>query len=295
MKVKGDKMGMKFGLGLLGVGAVVLVGLMVVFGSFYTVDQGETGVLLTNGAVSQTVDAGLHFKFPFFQSVAYVSTQSHYEPFKDMDSYTKDQQDSTIQASVSYHVPKGQEASLYAQYGDVDAMVYRVLDQKFPAVFKDVLGQYDTADAIQNRAKLNSDTLAAMQAAVKGEPVAIESVQITDIKYSQEYEKTVEAKQQATVEVQKQQQLLEQEKIKAEIALTNAQGLANARVAQATAEAQATTLKGNADAASIEARGNALKNNPDVIKLTEAQLWDGKLPTMMVPGSTVPFLNIQGQ
>lgn len=280
-------------LSLGGAGVVALVLFFtVVFGSWYTVDQGETGVLLTNGAVSGTEQAGLHFKFPFVNSVAYVSTQSHFEEFKDMDSYTKDQQDSLIQATINYHVPKGQETDLYARYGSVDIMVYRVLDQKFPAIFKDVLGQYNAQDAIQNRAKLNSDTLTAIQNAVQGEPVVIESVQIKDIKYSPAYEQSIEAKQQATVEVQKQTQLLAQEQVKAQIAVTQAQGLADARIAAAKAEAQAIELKGNADAAVIESRGKALKDNPDLVKLIAAQQWDGKLPVTMVPGSAVPFVDV---
>ncbi|HEX4861387.1 MAG TPA: SPFH domain-containing protein, partial [Rhizomicrobium sp.] len=65
--------------GMQRVGSLVLVGLIILLvavlgsGSWYTVDQGERGVLLTNGALSGVVEPGLHFKMPFFQTVAKVT------------------------------------------------------------------------------------------------------------------------------------------------------------------------------------------------------------------------------
>jgi regulator of protease activity HflC (stomatin/prohibitin superfamily) len=60
-------------LGALG----VLIAITVLFGSWYTIDQGQRGVLLTNGAITATEGPGLHFKVPWFQSVVKVSTQQH--------------------------------------------------------------------------------------------------------------------------------------------------------------------------------------------------------------------------
>lgn len=44
----------------LGLGALVLLALGAVFGSFYTVDQGDRAVLLRNGAVVGVEQPGLH-------------------------------------------------------------------------------------------------------------------------------------------------------------------------------------------------------------------------------------------
>jgi len=59
----------------------------------------------------------------------------------------------------------------------------------------------------------------------------------------------------------------------------------------ATAEAEAITLRGNAEADAITARAEALKNNAALIELVKAERWDGKLPTTMLPNSTVPFID----
>jgi hypothetical protein len=52
-------------------------------------------------------------------------------------------------------------------------------------------------------------------------------------------------------------------------------------------------LQGDAEAHAINARGKALRDNPSLIQLVQAEKWDGKLPTTMVPGQTVPFINVK--
>lgn len=50
----------------------VLFGLMAVigiFGAFYTIDEGDRGVIVKMGVVSGTAEPGLHFKTPFVTSV----------------------------------------------------------------------------------------------------------------------------------------------------------------------------------------------------------------------------------
>jgi uncharacterized membrane protein YqiK len=72
-----------------------------------------------------------------------------------------------------------------------------------------------------------------------------------------------------------------------------AQAEADAQLARATAEAEATRIRGDAEAAAIRAKADALRDNAGLIALTQAERWDGKLPTTMIPGSTVPFMNMQ--
>ena len=39
--------------------------------------------------------------------------------------------------------------------------------------------------------------------------------------------------------------------------------------------------------------GGALRDNPALVALIQAEKWDGKLPNTMVPGSAVPFLSVK--
>lgn len=61
--------------------------------------------------------------------------------------------------------------------------------------------------------------------------------------------------------------------------------------AYAEAAAKAIKLRGEAEAAAIDARGKALRDNPALVALTQAERWDGKLPTTMVPNGSVPMLS----
>jgi len=52
-------------------------------------------------------------------------------------------------------------------------------------------------------------------------------------------------------------------------------------------------VRGVAEGDAIKSRGEALKQNAQLIALTQAEKWNGVLPTTMVPGGTVPFLNLK--
>ena len=92
--------------------------------------------------------------------------------------------------------------------------------------------------------------------------------------------------------MQLRQQELAQERIKAEIAVTQATGGPIRSAPKRKAQAEATTLRGNAEASAIKAKGEALAANPNLVALIQARRWNGVLPTTLVPGSAVPFLNV---
>ena len=56
------------------IGGIIV--LMLLLGSWYTVDQTERGVLLRNGAVIGTAQPGLGFKLPVMDSVHKVSVKT---------------------------------------------------------------------------------------------------------------------------------------------------------------------------------------------------------------------------
>ena len=275
--------------GALGAGAIVLVILLILFSTYFTIDQGERGVILHNGAIVGEAEPGLHFKMPIITSIAKISVQVQKESFsKDaqtdtrMQAYSRDQQPATIALSVNYHVTDASQ--VYAQYGSLEGMEARVINPKAYEQLKNVFGQFDAADAIQKRAALNADVYAAIRGAVRG-PVVIDSVQIEDISFSQQYEGAVEARMQAIVK----QQQAEADKQKR---IIDADASAYEVKAAADAQAHKIAVQGAAEAGAIKARGDALRDNPGLPTLTAAEKWNGVLPTTMVPGNALPFLNL---
>ena len=286
---------MKINLGTMIVGGIAgLVFLTIIFGSWYTIDQTQRGVLLRNGAFIEVVQPGLHFKLPWIESVYKIDMQTKTITYNKVNSYSEDQQPADLKISVTFHVAPDKVADVYSRFGgDLNAAEQRLIAPHMNQEVKVVFGQYTAAQAVTDRAKLNADVATALTQAIAYDPVfAIEGVQVEDIEFSNQYIQAIEARMQAEVQVQQQKQQLAQEQIKAQIAVTQAQGRANSVIAEAKANADAIRLRGNAEADAIAARAKALSDNPAIIQLTQAEKWNGVLPTTMVPGSTVPFLNV---
>ena len=273
--------------------AIALLLLSIVFGSWYTVDQGERGVKLRYGAVVGIAEPGLNFKIPFVDTVRHISVQNQAIVYERVESYSKDQQPATLRISVSYRVPEASVEELYSQYGSIDKMVERLISRKVPDEVKNVFGRYTAISAIQDRTKFGMDVNEALKKAVTG-PVVIESVQIEEVIFSDAYEQSIEKRMMAEVEIQTKRQNLETERSNAEITVTQAKAQADSALAQAQADAEAIRVRGIAEADAIKARGEALKQNAGLIALTQAEKWNGVLPATMVPGGTVPFLNLKG-
>lgn len=270
---------------VMGIGGAVVAGLIaltVVGGSFYTVDQGERGVILRNGAVVGTAEPGLGFKLPIIDSIREINVQTQAQVYKEVMVYSRDQQNAGLQVSVNYRLASDKVEKIYSEFGGQEGIVTRLLDRQVPEEVKNVFGKFNAVTAIQERARLGMEIQEAIQKAAGNNMLIVESVQIENIDFSDAYEKSIEQRMLAEVEVQKVQQNAEREKVQAEIA-----------VIQAKAQADAVKLQGDAEAHAINARGKALRDNPALIQLVQAEKWDGKLPTTMVPGQTVPFINVK--
>ena len=268
-----------------------LVGLTVLGGSWYTVDQGERGVMLRNGAITGVSEPGLGFKMPMIDRVVDIDVRSRAQIYENVLAYSRDQQVAGLTLSVNYRVPADQVVAVYENFGGVEQLRSRVLDRQVMDESKNVFGRFNAATAIQDRSRLVAEIQAAVQEAVMG-PIIIESVQIENIDFSDAYEQSIEQRMLAEVEVERVRQNAERERVQAEIAVIQAQAAADARLAQAEAEAQAIRMQGEAEADAIQARGDALRENPELINLVQAERWNGQLPTTMVPSSTVPFMNM---
>jgi regulator of protease activity HflC (stomatin/prohibitin superfamily) len=257
-----------------GLGVIVILAVIVAASSWYTVDQGERGVILRLGAVTGEAGAGLGFKIPLIDTVEHISVQSQNTRYTDVKTYSRDQQPATLRVSMNFHVTDVR--TVYTEYKTVQNMIDRLATPQIYTWSENILGQFNAASAVQDRAKLNQELVTALRKVIRG-PLMIESVQIENIDFSGKYEEAVEARMEATVR---------QQQAEAEAAATRT---------RADASAYAVTAQGNAEANAIRARGGALRDNPGLPGLVTAEKWDGHLPTTMVPGGAVPFLNVRGQ
>jgi regulator of protease activity HflC (stomatin/prohibitin superfamily) len=275
---------------------VVLLGLTIALGSWFTVDQTERGVRLRNGAVIGVAQPGLGFKIPLIDSVEKVTVRTATWTWDKMNSYSFDQQPADLKISVTLRVAPEKVAELYSRFGSLDTAVRQVVAPTVNQQVKIVFGRYTAVRAIQERGALNGAIRDSIALALKDDSMlVIESVQLENIEFSHAYLQSIEQRMLAEVEVQKLQQNAEREKVQAQITVTQATARANAVRAEAQAQADAIKLRGDAEASAIRARAEALGQNPGLVSLVQAERWDGKLPSTMVPGSALPMLSVGGR
>ena len=277
-------------LGAVGAGLVVIVLLLILYSTYFTIDQGERGVILHNGAIAGEAEPGLHFKMPIITTIEKISVQIQKGilcedrrwrcPHAGLFARPATGDDRAV-GELSRHgcVRRLCPIWLAGEHGGRGSSTPKTYEQ-----LKNVFGQFDAADAIQKRASLNAEVYAAIRGAVRG-PVVIDSVQIEDISFSQQYEAAVEARMQAIVK----QQQAEADKQKR---IIDADAAAYEVKAAADAKAHQIEVQGTAEAGAIKARGDALRDNPGLPTLIAAEKWNGVLPTTMVPGNALPFLNL---
>ncbi|UVJ46682.1 SPFH domain-containing protein [Pseudomonas sp. LS1212] len=270
------------------VAIAILIG--VFFSAWYTVDETERGVLLRNGALVGVIEPGLAFKIPLIETVKSISVQSQATTYRALTAYSKDQQTATLNVSVSWHVEPSEVAKVYTQYQDLEGLVSRLISRQVPTQVENVFGQYNAVTAVQQRGKFVTDVSKAIKDAVAG-PVVIDSVQVENIDFSDDYERSIALRMKAEVEVKTREQMLATEQVQAQIRITQAQAEADSKVAQARADAEATRLRGDAEADAIKARAQALASNQNLVELTKAERWNGVLPSTVLPNGTLPFLD----
>jgi len=137
--------------GIIAAAMIGLIAAAIIFGSWYTVDQTERGVLLRNGAVIGTAQPGLGFKVPMIDSVQKVSVRTTTYTWDKMNSYSYDQQPADLKISVTLRASPDKVADLYAKFGRLDAAVNQVVNPVVNQQVKVVFGRYTAVKAIQER------------------------------------------------------------------------------------------------------------------------------------------------
>ena len=279
---------------LLGGGVFIAFMLFItMMSSIYTVEEGHVGIVKRfSEAVGQEAP-GLHFKVPFIDSVVEIETRTRKNEEKMLSS-TKEQMPVTAHVSVNWTVDKSAALDLYRQYGGLDQFEKRILDPRLRSVTKDALPKFDAEDLIRDRAAAIVIIEENLMIELKDFPVTVDNIQIENIALPPKYIASIEIKQTEKNLAAAEEHKLERQRLESLQNVNTADAKAQGVIKIAEAEATAIKLKGEAEADAIKAKAKALKSNPLIIKLTEAQGWDGKLPTMMMGSNgAMPILDMR--
>lgn len=139
-------------------------------------------------------------------------------------------------------------------------------------------------EAVYGKGK--SDLMDAVEKSVRAQVsefgIEVEKIYwINELRLPENVITSINTKIQATQLAQQRENEVQTAKAEAQKEIEKARGDAEARILNARAEAE-----------SIRIKGDALEKNPVLVSLTLAEKWNGILPTTMVPGSTVPFINV---
>jgi len=278
-------------VGALSVAALVVMGL---FGSVYTVNEGHIGIVKRFSEAKKQVSPGLHFKVPIIDSVEEIEVRTRKNEEK-MASSTKEQMPVTLIVSVNWTVEKSAALDLYRQYGGLSQFESRILDPRFRSATKDVIPKYDAEQLIQDRASAIQAIESSFIEEMKGFPVSVDNIQIENIVLPKKYLTSIETKQTEKNLAAAEKHKLARQNLEAQRAVNTAKAKADGIELVAIAEAKAIKLKGLAEAEAITAKAKALGNNPLIVKLTEAQNWDGKLPATMLGSQNMPILDMRAK
>lgn len=255
-------------LGAIGVGLVTFIILLIAGNPLAIVDVGERGVKVTMGKVSpESYTEGIHFVTPFVSKIHTMDIKTQ-KANPATTVFTKDIQQARLAYVINYNLQPENAHKMFKEVGK--NYKETVLMPIVEGTVKNVIGGWNASDLIANRAKATSDILTKLQEQLEDNYINVTDFNITDIDYSDVFEKAIEGKVTA-----------EQEALKAKNQTVQVQELAKQKVISAEAEAKSMAI-----------RANALTQNKALVEYEAVQKWDGKLPQYLM-GNSVPFVNLK--
>lgn len=214
--------------------AMTVVGAVMLFGSFlYTQDVGEAVVIRTPGGTIGGVDTtpGFSFKAPWNDAVRFdvrnqIITMAGEGGASDgpaINAQTSDNATAAIDITIRYSIVPSEVGQIYQQYRTQASLVDRALDVDVRSIVRDIPVKYTAGELRQKRTDVAADMAKALQDRWSKLGVTVDSVDLRDIRYSQEIESSLAAVQTARSRVESARAELESAKINAEKVKTEAQ------------------------------------------------------------------------
>lgn len=240
------------------VAAVFLVLAILISPSFHTVDTGEVAVVKRLGEAKTVRSAGTHFDFWV------TNTYSKYDAkVQNLDiataAYSSDAQTMDVAMTLQYQILSDKAIEIAQEYGSLDVLQSRIQSIAIEKA-KSVLSSYKAMDIISNRASMSPEVEGSIKTAIADKYfVTISTVVLTNIDFSDAFEKAVEDKMiaeqnQLRAEYENAAKIAAAE-AEAKAAIEKAQGQAEAKLK--TAEAEIEIAKAKAEAKIAEAQGEA--------------------------------------
>jgi regulator of protease activity HflC (stomatin/prohibitin superfamily) len=253
----------------IGLGVLGIFILIILFGSFYIIQAGQRGVLLTFGNPDLVPKSeGLHFKWPLIQKIVKMDIQTQkYEA--ELTAASKDLQDVNTKIAINYRLVGDNVPVLYRDIGmDYSNKIIYPLEQE---VNKAITAQFTAEELVTKRDAVREKMKTLLMEKLQPRGIIVEEISIINFKFSDSFTIAIENKVTAEQNALAAKNKLEQIKYEAE-----------QRVAQAEGEAKAIQIQVSA----INAQGGE-----SYVQLQAIKAWNGQLP-LVTGGNSIPFINM---
>lgn len=243
------------------------LGFILVSSGCTIVGPGERGVSVSLGKASKDpLEPGVHFWFPFIRGIKTINVQIQKTEI-DATAATKDLQETKTHIALNWHVATADVARLYTEIGREDDVIERVIIPTFNEVLKQASSKKTAEEVLTLRVEMKNEIDKEMVDRLKKYGIFVDDVNIVNVKFGNEFEKAIEAKQVA-----------EQRAKQAHYEALQAEQGAIAEINKAKGQAEAQRL---------------LKQSIDdsLLRLRAIEKWDGHFPQAM-GSQTLPFINL---
>jgi regulator of protease activity HflC (stomatin/prohibitin superfamily) len=252
--------------------------IVVMFESVVVVQAGHRGVVLYVGAVENRVlGEGIHFIIPFAEQVVPLEVRT-LKYVADATAASNDLQEVQSTIALNYHISPSQANIIYQQLGADYAD--RIIAPTIQESVKASVAKFNAEELITKRAIAKAVIAKTIANTLGARDIVVETVFITDFKFSPAFASQVESKVVAF-----QKYLTEQNNLLA------VKVIANQTVVHANATARSNVAKANGESQAIKIITAQLKQSPQYLQWLSINRWNGQLPYALGSGA-VPFVQL---
>lgn len=265
---------------------ISLLVLIIVPGSIHQVEAGQVAVVKVWGDAKEVRTAGIHYDLWISHKYEYYDTKVQQVTVKT-PAYSNDGQTMEVELVIQYQIQAEKAMEIAKKYGGLEMLESRIETISIERM-KSVVSQKSAMAIIETRGAVSLDVTNNISDAITDDYyINVSNVVLTNIDFSDEFEKTVEDKMIAEQEKLKAEYEKEKAIVEAEAQLEKAKKEAEAVIARAEAESQSTELKAQAEANALKAVEEAWNGMSEDVKQAVLQKlaieqWNGELPNTLV-------------
>jgi prohibitin 2 len=261
------------------VGIVIFSVIIIILSeSVVVVQAGHRGVVVYLGAVENKVlGEGVHFIIPFAEQVIQLEVRT-LKFQADASAASNDLQEVATVIALNYHIDPSKSNIIYQQLGA--DYTSRIIAPTIQESVKASVAKFNAEQLVTNRETAKATIAQAIRNTLSARNILVETVFITDFKFSEAFASQIEQKVVAF-----QKYLTEQNNLRA------VQVVANQTVVQAQAQARSNVARATGESQAIKIITEQLRQSPQYLQWQSINRWNGQMPYSLGSGG-FPFFQL---